>query len=263
MDKAELLERMHVDGEQRLLLARILDKLEQSERRGIPTSTDFLSPQERQSAETAVRLAGVGPEQALSYGGYESAERKILLFPPDWMAPEDAVAQAPVCFLRAEYRGELTHRDFLGSLLGLGIAREKTGDLLVGEGSCDLIVSESVRDFLIQNWESAGRVKLTVTAIAPEELRVPEIRCEEIRDTVQTLRLDAVAAAGFRLSRAKSAALIESGKVQVNWRECIKSDALLREGDVISARGLGKIKLSQVGGLSRKGRTGIVILRYL
>ena len=265
MEKAKLLERMHADGGQRLLLARILDKLEQAERRGAPVSTDFLSPQEQALTEELLRVSGVTPDRYVLFGGFEGAERKMLLFLPDWMEQESAVEQFPLCCLRAAFRPEeaLTHRDLLGSLMGIGVAREKVGDLLVSDASCDLIAATSVGEFLLQNWVSAGRAKLTVTAITPQELCVPEVRCEEIRDTVQTLRLDAVTAVGFRLSRGKAAALIEGGKVQVNWRDCVKSDHLLSEGDVVSARGFGKFNLKQVGGMTRKGRTGIIILRYL
>ena len=145
----------------------------------------------------------------------------------------------------------------------MGIVREKVGDLLVSENGCDLIVLDSVAQFLLQSWTDAGRARLAVSEIGPKDLRIPQARCEEVRDTVQTLRLDAVAATGFRLSRSKAAALIESGKVQVNWSDCLKPDRLLEQGDVVTARGLGKMELQEVGGVTRKGRTGIVIRRYL
>ena len=135
--------------------------------------------------------------------------------------------------------------------------------LLVDEGSCDLAVSESVADFLLQSWTSAGRASLRVTEIDAESLHIPQARVRELRDTVMRLRLDAVAATGFGLSRTKAAELIASGRVQVNHRECTKGDQMLNQGDVVTARGFGKFELSQVGGQSRKGRTAIVVKRYL
>ena len=190
----------------------------------------------------------------------------MLCFLPDWLEEEDFLAgQVPIRFLRCTYRLDqgLTHRDLLGSLMGLGLVREKIGDLLVDEGSCDLAVSESVADFLLQSWTSAGRASLRVTEIDAESLHIPQARVRELRDTVMRLRLDAVAATGFGLSRTKAAELIASGRVQVNHRECTKSDQLLNQGDVVTARGFGKFELSQVGGQSRKGRTAIVVKRYL
>ena len=158
---------------------------------------------------------------------------------------------------------KLSHRDFLGSLMGMGIVREKVGDILVAPGSADLLVLEGVADFLLQSWNSAGRAKLRVSAIEPENLHIPTVQRKEVRDTVSSLRLDAVAASGFRLARGKAAALIESGKVQLNWREGVKPDKLPEAGDVVSARGFGKFELSEVGGLTRKGRVSIVLRVYV
>ena len=92
---------------------------------------------------------------------------------------------------------------------------------------------------------------------------MPEVKCQEMRDTVSSLRLDAVASTGFRMSRGKAAELITSGRVQVNWRECTKLDKLLTAGDTVSARGFGKFELTEVGGVTKKGRTSIVLKRYI
>lgn len=263
MDKTRLLDRAAKSGEERLILARVLDRLEQAQSRNIPTATDFLSPQERASAEVLLRLAGVGETEYVSMGGYEGAERRILLFLPDWMDPEAAAEQSPLRCLRAKYRPEydLGHRDLLGSLMGMGVTREKTGDILAGKESCDLIVLEGVAEFLLQSWDQAGRAKLSVSAISAEELSVPEERFEEVRDTVMSLRLDAIAATGFKMARGKAASLIESGRVQVNWLECAKPDRLLAEGDTVSARGVGRFTVTEIGGVTRKGRTAIVVRR--
>lgn len=264
MDKTKLLDRSARSGEERLVLARVLDRMEQARGRNIPAATDFLSPQERAAAETMLRLAGAGGDTYLVMGGYEGAERNLLFFPPDWMDAELARQESPLRFLRAEFRADdaLTHRDLLGSLMGLGVTREKLGDLLVGPECCDLVAMESVERFLLENWTQAGRARLRVRAIERAELCVPQDRGQDVRDTVMSLRLDAVAASGFRLSRGKAAALIESGRVQVNWLECVKTDRLLAEGDTVSARGLGRFKLTEVGGQTRKGRVAITLRRY-
>lgn len=269
MDKGALLDRLGLAGEDRLTLAKVLDRAEQAANRNIPASTDFLSPRQRAQAQDLLRLAGIPETAYVSQGGYEGAERRILLFLPDWLEAENA--ESPVRCLRAVWQGaapfredeKLTHRDFLGSLLGLGVVREKIGDILVAPGSADLLVLEGVADFLLQSWTSAGRTKLHVTAIEPDNLHIPTVQRREVRDTVSSLRLDAVASSGFRLARGKAAALIESGKVQLNWRECVKPDKLLEAGDVVSARGFGKFELSEVGGLTRKGRISIVLQVYV
>lgn len=265
MDKGKLLDRLGVLGDDRLVLAKVLDRAEQARSRNVPSATDFLTPQQQMLAQDLLRLAGMGETDYVRLGGYDGAERNLLLFLPDWLEAEDAAGQSPIRCLRAAFRGEekLNHRDFLGSLMGMGIVREKLGDILVGPDSADLVVLESVADFLRQNWDSAGRAKLTVTEIEAKHLHIPEVKCQEVRDTVSSLRLDAVASTGFRISRGKAAELITSGRVQVSWRECTKPDKLLAAGDTVSARGFGKFELTEVGGTTRKGRTSIVLKRYV
>ena len=265
MDKGQLLDRLGAAGEDRLVLAKILDRAEQTRNRNVPAATDFLSPTQLAQALELLRLAGFPETGYAALGGYETAERRLLLFLPDWLEAEEAQTQSPIRCLRAAFREEykLTHRDFLGSLMGMGIVREKVGDILVGPDSADLIVLDTVADFLLQSWDSAGRARLSVSAIEPDNLHIPAVSCREARDTVSSLRLDAVASSGFRMARGKAAALIESGKVQVNWRECVKPDKLLSAGDTVSARGFGKFELSEVGGVTKKGRTSIVLRVYI
>ena len=260
MDKRQLLDRAARDGAERLLLARVLDRWEQCRSRNVPTATGFLSAGEQAAVQALLNAAGIREGYAFT-GGYEGAERRLVHFLPDWgeeLAP-------PIAALRAAFHGQEApgHRDCLGSLMGLGVAREKLGDILLSEGSCDLLAAEDLADFLVRNWESAGRVRLTVSRIALDEIKVPEARVETVRDTVMSLRLDAVAAAAFGLSRGRAAELIVAGRVSLNHVPCLKADRTVAEGDVLTARGLGKRVLREVGGLSRKGRTAIVIEKYL
>ena len=252
MDRRSLLDRAAKSAEERVLLGHILDKYDQCRQRNLPTNTAFLSPAEAQGARDLLRAAAIHEGFAL-LGGYEGAERRMLFFLPDWQ--EEADASDAMAFLRAAWHESEhpTHRDLLGSLMALGVERETLGDILVSEGSADLIVSAGVAQYLLDNWTGAGRTAL----------RLPEQKVKEIRDTVATLRLDAVTAAGFSMSRGKAAELIAAGRVQKNYREVTKGDASVAQGDVISARGLGKFEVAEVGGLSKKGRTGILLRRYL
>ena len=262
MDRQSLLDRAAKSAEERVLLGHILDKYDQCRQRNLPTNTAFLSPAEAQGARDLLRAAAIHEGFAL-LGGYEGAERRMLFFLPDWQ--EEVDASDAMAFLRAAWHESEhpTHRDLLGSLMALGVERETLGDILVSEGSADLIVSAGVAQYLLDNWTGAGRTALRLTAIGADALRVPEQKVKEIRDTVATLRLDAVTAAGFSMSRGKAAELIAAGRVQKNYREVTKGDASVAQGDVISARGLGKFEVAEVGGLSKKGRTGILLRRYL
>lgn len=265
MTKTELLDRCASDGEERLLLARVLDKLELCRRRSIPACTGFLSPGERAAAEGLI--AACGHPAHLFFGGYEGAERTVCAFLPDWLEGKDwkAGEDCPVTALHCAFREEeeLSHRDFLGSIMGLGVTREKIGDILVGRGGADVLVLRELEPYLLQNLDSAGRARLKVSPLSLGELVPPEVKRETVRDTVSSLRLDAVAAAAFRLSRSKAAELIAAGRVTLNYKECLKVDRPVAEGDVISCRGLGKCAVKELPGLSKKGRIMIVLERYV
>ena len=249
MDRRSLLDRAAKSAEERVLLGHILDKYDQCRQRNLPTNTAFLSPAEAQGARDLLRAAAIHEGFAL-LGGYEGAERRMLFFLPDWQ--EEADASDAMAFLRAAWHESEhpTHRDLLGSLMALGVERETLGDILVSEG-------------IITKIGVIGILRLIYFVIGADALRVPEQKVKEIRDTVATLRLDAVTAAGFSMSRGKAAELIAAGRVQKNYREVTKGDASVAQGDVISARGLGKFEVAEVGGLSKKGRTGILLRRYL
>ena len=261
MDKNAVIAKCAQEPEHRLLLALVWDKYEQTERRNIPSATVFLSPRERQLAQAMLNAAGVRSGYLFD-GGYEGAERTVLLFLPGW-AEEPAGDE--LVFLRASFHGgeSLTHRDILGSLMGLGVVRERVGDILVSPHSADIVAAPPLREFFLREWDQAGRVKLTVTEIGREALCVPQTQVKVIRDTVSSLRLDAVTATAFSMSRGRAAELIAAGKVSLDHVPCLKGDKPVGEGAVITARGLGKAKLAGVGGLSKKGRTGITVERYI
>ena len=265
MDKTQLLRKITSDEEDRLVLARLLDQWERCAQRNIPASKAFLTPRQQMLARTLLQQSG---GSAVFAGGYEGAERCMALFLPDYLTAEWYAAdeeEYPLCAVRCTYRPEEkpTHRDFLGSLMGLGIRRDTVGDILVTSESADILVLDTVADFLLQSWESAGRTRLHLQEVERSCIHVPQASTEEVRDTVSSLRLDAVIAAGLRMSRGKAAELVSSGRVQVNWMECTKADKPLTEGDTVSARGFGKFRLAEVGGTTKKGRISVTLLRYV
>ena len=157
----------------------------------------------------------------------------------------------------------LTHRDFLGALMGCGVKRETVGDIYVAEGRCDFLVTREVLPYLLQNFLSAGRTKLHAEQIALTDVSVPEQKTKMVRDTVPSLRLDGVVSSGFSISRGKAADYISAGKCELNYTPCVKGDKQTTEGDVITVRGLGKIRLDTIGSNTKKGRIGVEITRFL
>lgn len=248
--------------EDRLLLAKLWDKINAGMRKNIPSSTCFLSPRE---LEMAKFLFGE-PEGLYAFGGYDDAERKMLVYLPEYL--EDSALfdeDSPVVCLRAVfYQGDSpSHRDFLGALMGAGIGRETVGDICVDKGSCDFFVTAEIAPYILQNFTSAGRTKLHLEQIPLTEATIPEPEVKEIKDTLASLRLDSVISSGFRIGRSLAAQYISAGKAAIDGLPCEKPDKMVAEGTKISVRGLGKIKLSSVNGRTKKDRISVVIHRYV
>lgn len=248
--------------EDRVLLAKVWDKIQTGIRKNIPASTCFLTLRELDMT----RYLFGNLEGLYAFGGYEGAERQMLIYLPDYLE-ESALtdADSPLVCLRAVfYEGDSpTHRDFLGALMGAGIARETVGDICVGKGSCDFFVTDEIAPYLLQNFTGAGRTKLHLEQIALTDVQVPEPEVKEIRDTLASLRLDSVISSGFRVGRSQAAQYITSGRAAIDGLPCEKPDKAVTEGTKISVRGLGKIKLKSVNGQTKKGRISVVIDRYV
>ncbi len=243
-----------------ILLANIGNKMDQCLANDMITSSGFLDMRQRLLVEGACRRRK-GPVYSF-YGGYDDAERTVAVFLPDYARLEDDNPLALLRIIQDGYK-ELSHRDYLGSLTGLGIKREMIGDILVRRDGADVIVLKKMADFLLLHYEKAGRVNLKVEIKPIEYLIIPEARFEEKRDTVASLRLDNVIASAFSLSRSSAAESINDGIVFINGLQCEKTDHLVKEGDKLVVRGKGKALLEIVGGVTRKDRTVIVIKKYL
>ena len=261
MDRSHI-EKIAHTPEDKVLLAKVWDKINAGIRKNVTASTCYLSPRE---LEMTRYLLGE-PEGLYAFGGYPDAERKMLVYLPEYLDESELTGDdSPVICLRAEfYEGDSpSHRDFLGALMGAGIARETVGDICVGKGSCDFFVTAEIASYLLQNFLSAGRTKLRLTRIPLSQVSVPEPEIKEIRDTVASLRLDSVIASGFRIGRSLAAQYISAGKAAIDGLPCEKPDKAVPEGARISVRGLGKLKLASVNGQTKKGRISIIIHRYV
>lgn len=243
------------------LAARLID-LAESAAKGRPYAiSEFVSPGAVQIGET---IQASEPGLVLrTFGGYQGAERVRLAFvKADYDGPVDFHIVACRVIWDARYR-LLSHRDVLGSLMGLGIDRSRFGDIIMAEDSAVILADAPLLAYLKQNFLKIAMVHVSVeeiplTAIAPKEEKV-----KEIKTTVASLRLDAIASSGFGISRTKAAEAIKGERVQVNWQPAKGPSQDVQEGDVISLRGKGRMELAQITGTSRKGRIGVLLKRYM
>ena len=261
MDRGNI-EKIAKTPEDRVLLAKVWDKINAGMRKNICTSTCFLSLRELDMT----RYLFGETEGLHTFGGYGGAERQILVYLPEYLDESALMDEgSPLACLRATfYEGDSpSHRDFLGALMGAGIARETVGDICVGKGSCDFFVTAEIAPYILQNFTGAGRTKLHLEQIPLMQVCVPEPEVKEIKDTVASLRLDSVIAAGFRVGRSTAAQYINAGRAAIDGLPCEKPDRPVAEGSKISVRGLGKIKLKTINGQTKKGRISVVIDRYI
>ena len=261
MDRNNI-EKIAKNPDDRVLLAKLWDKINSGIQKNIMANTCFLSPRELDMAKYLFGQA----EGLRAFGGYQDAERQMLVYLPEYL--DDSALQdedGPLVCLRAGfYEGDTpTHRDFLGALMGAGIGRETVGDICVSKGSCDFFVTAEIAPYVLQNFLSAGRTKLRLERIPLEAVAIPEPERKEIRDTLASLRLDSVIASGFRMGRSAAAQYVSAGKVAIGGLPCEKPDKTVAEGAKISVRGLGKIQLTTVNGQTKKGRLSVVIHRYV
>lgn len=260
MGPKEKMERLAQSGEDRVLLARVWERLEGGRRRNIPAFSAFLSLREQ---ELVRRLMG---EVGLTFfGGYPGAERAVACYLPDYLDGEYLEQEGPVACLRATFfeKDTLSHRDFLGSLMGAGIKRETVGDICVGKGQCDFFLLADIAHYVEQNLVSAGRTKLHLEQIALSQAAIPQPETLTRQDTLASLRLDSVIGAGFRVSRNQAVRYVLAGAAAVDGLPCEKPDRILTEGAVVSVRCLGKIRLTMVKGQTRKGRLSVEIEKFV
>ena len=258
-------------NENDVLLGQIQDKYRQCQGRNVITSTDFMDMSQQSVASEYLKKQLAG--QGIFVGGYEDAERRKIVFLPEYIEYGSVSELMTILeengqiklleIVRPKEGKALGHRDYLGSLLAEGVKREKIGDILVTEKGAKVIVSGEIAEYLLDNYSMAGRVSLSVSLGKIEDAEKAEIRTKEIRDTVPSLRLDAVLSSAFGISRSKAAEAIKMGLVFVNSIQMMKADKQVAEGDKLVIRGKGKAKLKEVSGKSKKDRTYILIERYI
>lgn len=222
-----------------------------------PTYTRFLEPPMEIACRAAANFAGC---EVAFEGGYEGAERRMAGF---YAGGAEALS-FPIRRLRVDWNaryGSIGHRDILGALMGLGIERETLGDIAMLKEGALLFVHEDMADYVAANLESCGRVKVRVSPCG-EEVAPPEPEGTLLYRTVPSQRLDAVLAATCDLSRQKAQEMIRAELVKVDHAVETRADARLEAGSLVSARGLGRFRVQEVAGLTRKGRVGLRLFVY-
>lgn len=259
--------------EKSLLRGMLLDRARTRDMEYRLTHTHFLTPAQRADAEQIARTEHLYPG-CFFYGGYPDAERTVCILAPDYIEAGEATEldtyfrqdpeDCPLCVIRAhkDAFGTLTHRDYLGALLGLGVKREMIGDLLVSEDGCDILALRQIAPYLAEHFTSAGHATLRCTVEEINTLKIAMQTGKEIFISVRSPRVDAILSSCFGLSRSLAAEAVSHGIVFVNSIPVAKPEKLLSAGDTITLRGKGKCKIRSMEGTTKSGRMKIIAEKY-
>lgn len=264
----------------KLLLATIEEKALRCQEAFMITNSVFLDLAQKSAVLSILRKPEMKSFRGFFYGGYADCERAVCIFFPEYIEAEtdaernqylqDHPEDNPLCLIRLSCQGRkpagqksLGHRDYLGALMGLGLKRERIGDILVREDGADILILKEMETFLLNHFGKAGNTYLSAESLSVEELLIPERRTEQFRDTVASLRLDNVVASAFRTSRAKARDAISAGLIFLNDVQTVKADKPVEEGDKLVWRGKGKAYLKEIGDFTRKDRINVIVEKFL
>ncbi|WEG11649.1 YlmH/Sll1252 family protein [Pullulanibacillus sp. KACC 23026] len=242
----------HFREEERPFIDAMMDTRNKVLERYTPKLTDFLDPRQQEIVRALVPADG---ELTVDFwGGYKEAERKRALFLPPYS--DDLSRNFKVALYELNYPAKfvtIEHRHLLGSLMGLGLKREKFGDVLITESGAQFIVAEEIGDYVRFNLNQVGKATVTCEPCSWDDFQPPQVEWEERQGSVPSLRLDVVIAEIYRLTRSKAVDLVKGERVKVNWKVIDKPSYELTPGDDLSVRGFGRSRLIAIDGETRRG----------
>lgn len=260
--KKDIIKSIASNTDEQIMLSSALDKLDACIDRNYLTHTKFLDMRERSLVLQAVQKAS-GMSRLVFVGGYDDAERVCAVFIPDYMDKSDMnnPDNLPFCVLRASKSAgsELSHRDYLGALMGLGLSRTGIGDILVHEDGADIFVLHEICDFVLMEFLKAGRKNISISKIDFAEIKFAKVNMLYKEGSIASARVDSIISLAFNISRSKAQNLIARGLVYLNNAPCTKDGKDIQQGDKITVRTMGRIKIDEFTGISRKGRLFVKI----
>jgi RNA-binding protein YlmH len=253
-----------MDKEEQLLRRHLLDLANTSYYKGICVFSDFLNLNEQ-----SIFLSMKSELPAIQYdffGGFPDAERKMLCFCGNDRITAEKEKLFPITCIRIspenkKFSDSLTHRDFLGAILHLGIDRSKLGDILIKEKEGCLFCTSSIHTFIMEQLIKVKHTMVNTAVIEQEDFQY-EPALKEITGTVSSVRLDSILSVAFQSSRSSMTSLIKGGKVYVNSREVVSNSYVLKDHDVVSVRGYGKFIYTGTSYQTKKGRYSVKVLLY-
>ena len=267
MNRQELLKE-YKEQDERILLSNILDKINFIEKRNKIENSNFLNLYQISLVENFLKK--IRYNNWCLWGGYDNAERKVLILYPEKLTKEmvkknfNKIMKIVRVILPETEKGKYSHKNYLGGIVKLGLDREKVGDILVQNNGADIIVLEESIKFLIQELPMLKRFEnSTIIEKSIDELKMIEPKIEEIKIIVPSLRLDNFVSDLARTSRNKTVEIIKSERVFINGKLETKTSKQIKENDTITIRGKGRFAVKEFTGTTRSGRTIVIVEKFV
>jgi RNA-binding protein YlmH len=252
----------HFHDDEKAFVDKAWDWIRRAEDQHSVKRTDFLDPRQ---CHIVTSLANRAEVKLRLDGGYEGAERKRAVITPEYRDPDtEDIGIKVLSVTSPDSRfAELEHGDFLGAILGLGVKRDRVGDIHLSGMTCHILVAEEISEYFTLNLNQVHRVGVSTELLPLDRLLATEVKLEEMALSVASLRMDGIVSDVWRLSRAKVLIPIKAGRCRLNWKVEEDPSAPLKDGDVVSLQGFGRFKVLEVEGMTKKGRMRVRIGKYV
>lgn len=266
MDKIKILER-YKNEEDKLLISKLFDKIQMTEKQNKVQTTDFLSPTELQIVKNVLNL--IQCKNYIIYGVVDNAQRNAIVFYPEKL---ETVFQENKfdfnslfnCIRVINNNEKYDHKIYLGGLMKLGVKKEKIGDIIVYDNGADIIINKDITKFLMSSLNELTRFsKSKLTIIDLKEVIQKEQEYKDLKIIVSSLRLDNIVSELSKTSRSKSIEILKQERVFINYKNEIKATKSISEKDVITIRGIGKFIIDEISGNTRSGRYIIQVKKFV
>lgn len=269
MNKQEILNK-YDNEEDKLLVSKVLDKLEFVQKKNSIETTDFLDMHQKTVAEKVLKSQKI--TNYICYGGYSNAERVMIIIYPEKL--EDVfnnnqydfnnIVKIVKVILPNEMRGKYSHRDYLGAVIKIGLKREKVGDIIVNLDGADLIVSKDISKYIVDSFKELTRFsKSDIYEESIEKLNITEPKTEVLNIIIPSMRMDSIVSELIRTSRSKALEIINAERVFVNSEVITKNSKMLKENDMITVRGKGRFKIIKILNSTKKGNLVLEVEKYV
>ena len=269
MTKQEILSKF-TNEEDRLLISKLLDKIDFATKRNSVEYTDFLDMRQRQLIEKT--LGEMKCTNYVAYGGFKNAERTAVIIYPDKLEEifknEDFSFDTIFSVIRIklpnELKGRYSHRDYLSGIIKIGLKREKVGDIITSKGGADIIVLKAAEKYVVNGLKELTRFKKAeFEVLALKELRIEAPKLEKMSIIIPSMRIDSMVSDIIRTSRAKALEIIKEERVFVNHQLVTKGSKEVKENDIITVRGKGRFKVGTIVNSTKRGNLVVEIEKYV